>query len=98
MKQSPASAKLERWLKLLRHPHFAKPMLPPRTWLVKTSRVVVRLGLSAEEERLRERWKGTTPQGREIIRKKLYALKKLLNQAQPGSGSGTNPNEPKNGA
>ena len=31
-----------------------------------------------EEERIRKKWEGTTPQGREIIRKKLHAFKKKL--------------------
>ena len=41
------------------------------------------------EQNIRERWEGTTPQGREIIRKKLFNLKRELTGQSVISSSGT---------
>src|SRR5262245_7035277 len=50
-----------------RHPNIAKK-IP----------VVARIPHDNDEQRLMEKWRGTTPQGREIIRKKLWALERQL--------------------
>lgn len=70
-----------RWRGLLKNAHFRAPAdLPP------SARRRQRLGSGSsagaasalEEQRIQERWQGTTPQGREIIRKKLFELKRTL--------------------
>lgn len=52
----------------------------PKTKAVDTITVVETVDLNKQElERtIQQRWEGTTPQGREIIRKKLFALKRQL--------------------
>jgi hypothetical protein len=74
MNLNPQPEDMARWRKLLRNPYFTKrPDLPPsprKRQLAAES--------TLEEERLQKKWAGTTPQGREIIRKKLHALKKRL--------------------
>jgi hypothetical protein len=73
-----------RWRGLLKHAYFmAPPALPPSAQRrqrleMATSSVAAS---SLEEQRIQKRWEGTTPQGREIIRKKLFALKEELLEA-----------------
>jgi hypothetical protein len=66
-----------RWRRLLYNPHFtAAADLQPgaRTWQWLSAESVS----AVEEERIRRQWERTTPQGREIIRKKLFALNKKI--------------------
>jgi hypothetical protein len=70
-----------RWRELLKSAYFQAPEgMPPSAW--QRQRLVpdpaAAAAAAAEEERLRQKFQGTTPQGREIIRKKLYELKKQV--------------------
>ena len=67
----------ERWYRLLKHPHFKSPDLPPSR---RRAQQLIQENAEAamRDDALREMWAGTTPQGREIIRKKLHALHKRL--------------------
>jgi hypothetical protein len=50
--------------------------------LAKKIPIVVGVPHEANSPEMIEKWKGTTPQGREIIRKKLYALKRQIEAQQ----------------
>ncbi len=74
MNPSPKDENMARWRKLLRNPHFAKrPDLPPSR---RKRQLAAESAL--EEERLQKKWAGTTPHGREIMRKHLCELKERL--------------------
>ena len=67
-----------RYLRLLKHPYFAAPAdLPPspRKWEKLARESAAQAVKSQESEK---RWEGTTPLGREIIRKQLFTLKRLV--------------------
>jgi hypothetical protein len=74
-----------RWRKLLKNSYFRAPVdLPPSAR--RRQRLASGSGSGAasalEEQRLQQRWEGTTPQGREIIRKNLFELKRTLRAAK----------------
>lgn len=49
-----------------------------RPHLAKKIPIVANATLNEASEQLMEKWRGTTPQGRELIRKKLWTLKRQL--------------------
>lgn len=98
----PEEAIAERWGKLLKHPFFqTKADLPPSRPRLRAlmGKLAETEAAWIEEQAYAKRWENTTPQGREIIRKTLWELKRQL-KAQSGmpgpSASGPLPEDPKN--
>lgn len=77
----------EHWRKLLKNSHFTTHVdLPhdPR----KRQALAVDADSARKHEEFLKKWEGTTPQGREIIRKKLHAFKKKLALQNPSAQVG----------
>jgi len=86
---SPAA----RWAKLLQHPHFRTPSDLPKS---ARSRMVEHRSHPKlqNQQSFDEKWAKTTPLGREIIRKKLYALEKAITAARENARAQTKPERP----
>lgn len=74
-----------RWRKLLKHAHFRTPADLPasaRRRLARKSSSSAATAMEQGSKEFGERWKESTPQGREIIRKKLWEIKRNMSAAE----------------